>query len=315
MKAVVIREPGGVEVLELRDVPEPVPSRGEVRVRIRATAVNRADLLQRMGVYPAPPGAPKDIPGLELAGEVDAIGDGVNELAVGDRVFALAGGGAYAEKTVLPARAVARMPPAMSFTDGGAIPEAFVTAYDALLRAELRPGERVLVSAVGSGVGTAAVQIVRALGARPFGTARSPDKIERAKALGLEAGASEASKLGGTFDVAIELVGGANVAASLSCLAPRGRIVVVGLVAGTRADLDLSALLHKRATIIGTVLRARPLEEKILAAQMLERNLAPLFAEGKLRPVVERVLPLEKVREAHELVASNQTFGKVVLEV
>jgi NADPH2:quinone reductase len=323
MKAVVIREPGGVEVLELRDVLAPEPTRGEVRVRIRATAVNRADLLQRMGAYPAPPGSPKDIPGLEFAGEVDALGEGVFDLAVGDRVFGLAGGGTYAEKIVVPARTVARMPSGRSFMDGAAIPEAFLTAYDALVaQGGLRSGERVLVSAVGSGVGTAAVQIARALGARPFGTARSRDKIESAKKLGLIDGVvpeggrfAEALSQHGPFDVIIELVGGAYVAEDLACVATRGRIVVVGLMAGTQVDLNLGSLLMKRVTIVGTTLRARPLEEKIAVARMLERNLAPLFEEGKLRPVVDRILPLAQAREAHTAMASNETFGKIVLEV
>ena len=321
MKAVVIREPGGVEVLEVREVAEPVPVRGEVRVRIRATAVNRADLLQRMGVYPAPAGAPKDIPGLEFAGEIDALGEGVTSWKVGDRAFGLAGGGTYAEKIVLPARAVAKLPAGVSFTDAAAIPEAFITAYDALVpQGGLASGDRVLISAVGSGVGTAAVQIVHALGARAFGTARTGDKIERARALGLVAGvvakgnsfAAEAGKHG-PFDLILELVGGPYVTEDLACVALGGRIVVVGMMAGAKAELDLTTLLYKRVTIRGTVLRARPLEEKIAAARMLERNLAPLFADGRLKPVVDRVLPLDQVREAHEAMASNQTFGKVVL--
>jgi putative PIG3 family NAD(P)H quinone oxidoreductase len=325
MKAIVIREPGGVDVLELRDVPDPIPTRGEVCVRIRATAVNRADLLQRMGAYPAPPGAPTDIPGLELAGEIESLGDGVTDLAVGDRVFGLAGGGTYAQKVVVPSRTLARMPSGISFTDAAAIPEAFLTAYDALVvQGRLQAGERVLVSAVGSGVGTAAVQIIRALGARAFGTARSGDKIERAKALGLIDGvvpdggrfATAVTKLvGGGVNVVIELVGGAYVAEDLACIAARGRIVVVGLMAGTHADVDLGIVLGKRATIVGTMMRARPLEEKILAARMLEENLAPLIADEKLVPVIDRVLSLEKAREAHTLMASSETFGKIVLEV
>jgi putative PIG3 family NAD(P)H quinone oxidoreductase len=324
MKVIVIREPGGPEVLEVRDVPEPSVARGEVRVRIRATAVNRADVLQRMGVYPAPPGSPKDIPGLEFAGEIDAVGEGVTEHAAGDRVFGIAGGGTYAEKIALPARAVAKMPRGFSFEDAAAIPEAFLTAYDAFDQARLRAGERVLISAVGSGVGTAATQIARALGARPFGTARSQDKIDRAKKLGLEGGVvpkdgrfadAVTAMMGGGADVIIELAGGDYVTEDLACVAPRGRVVVIGLVAGPRAELQLGALLHKRVTIIGTVLRARPLEEKIRAAQMLEREIAPLFEEKKLSPVVEKVLPLDRASEAHESMQKNETFGKIVLTV
>jgi NADPH:quinone reductase len=323
MKAIVIREPGGPDVLELRDVPEPEPVRGEVRVRVRATAVNRADLIQRMGGYPAPPGSPKDIPGLEYAGEIDAVGEGVTEHAVGDRVFGIAGGGTYAEKVVLPARAVAKMPRELSFTDAAAIPEAFLTAYDAFDQARLRPGDRVLISAVGSGVGTAAAQIARALGARPYGTARTRDKIDRAKSLGLVDGvvpkdgrfADAVIEMMGAADVVIELVGGAYVAEDLACVALRGRVVVIGLMAGPSAELQLGPLLFKRARLIGTTLRARPLEEKIRAAQMLERELAPLFVEKKLAPVVDRVLPLSDARAAHESMQKNETFGKLVLTV
>ncbi len=323
MKAIVIREPGGPEVLELRDVPDPEPARGEARVRIRATAINRADVLQRMGMYPAPPGSPADIPGMEYAGEIDALGEGVTDLSIGDRVFGIAGGGTYAEKVVVHARTIARAPKSMSFTDAAAVPEVFLTAYDAFAQARLRAGDRVLISAVGSGVGTAATQIARALGARPFGTARSQDKIDRAKTLGLLDGlvvkdasfASAVEKIAGAIDVVLELAGGAYVAEDVLCIAPRGRIVVIGLVAGAQAGVNVGMLLRKRGTIIGTMLRARPLEEKILAARMLERELVPLFEEKKLVPVIDRVLPLARVGEAHQAMQKNETFGKIVLEV
>jgi NADPH2:quinone reductase len=326
MRAIVIAKPGGPEVLELREVPTPAPSRGEVRVRIRATAVNRADLLQRLGVYPAPPGAPPDIPGLEIAGEVDAIGDEVTELAVGDRVFGLVGGGGYAEQVTAHARTLARMPEGMSFTDAAAVPEAFVTAWDAMVdQASLSPGETVLVNAVGSGVGTAAVQIARAIGARTLGTARTADKLERARPLGLDEGiltldgkfSDEVRKrtAGRGVDVVVELVGGAYVAQDVACLAHKGRIVVVGAMAGATVDLNLAILMHKRGEIRGTMLRSRPLEEKILAARAFERHVVPLFARGVLRPIVDRVLPLAKAGEAHTVMQSNETFGKVVLEV
>lgn len=325
MRAIVIREPGGPEVLELREVPTPEPSRGEVRVRVRATAVNRADLLQRMGQYPAPPGWPQDIPGLEIAGEVDAVGDGVTELARGDRVFGLVGGGGYAEQLVTHARTLARMPPDMSFADAAAIPEAFVTAWDAMVdQGGLAPGETALVHAVGSGVGTAGVQIARAIGARVIGTARTPQKIGRARELGLEHGiVVEGAKFadevlaqtgGSGVDVVLELVGGAYVAQDVACLAMKGRIVVVGTMAGTEAPIDLRALMFKRGLVRGTTLRARPLEEKILAAQSLQRHLVPLFASGALRPVVDRVFPLARAADAHRLMQKNDTFGKLVLE-
>jgi NADPH2:quinone reductase len=326
MRAIFIRERGGPEVLELRETPSPIPSRGEVRVRIRATAVNRADLMQRLGTYPAPADVPPDIPGLELSGEVDAVGEGVTDLVLGDRVFGLVGGGAYAEQMTVHARALAKMPAGMSFTDAAAIPEAFITAYDAMVtQAGLASGERVLVHAVGSGVGTAAVQIARAIGARSIGTARGADKIERAKTLGLDEGivprdgrfADAVMKLtdGVGVDVVVELVGGAYVAEDLACIALKGRIALVGILAGPRVDFDLGALLRKRADIRGTMLRSRPLEEKIAATQAFARHVVPLFERGVLRPVVDRVLPLEKAAEAHAAMAANDGFGKIVLEV
>lgn len=324
MRAVVITQPGGPEVLELRDVPDPEPGHGQVRVRVRASAVNRADLLQRMGAYPAPPGAPPDVPGLEIAGEVEALGPGVTELRAGDRVFGVVAGGGYAEKIVVHARTVAPMPRGLAFTDAAAIPEAFVTAYDAMVaQARLAAGEDVLVHAAGSGVGTAAIQIARAIGARPIGTARSQEKLDRARELGLALGvvakegrfADAVRSLNGGrgVDVVLDLVGGGYVAESLSAMAERGRLVLVGLMAGTRADVDLGLVLRRRLSVVGTVLRARPLEEKIAATQLLARNLAPLVESGALRAVVDAVLPLESAREAHERMAKNETFGKIVL--
>ncbi|HVZ85943.1 MAG TPA: NAD(P)H-quinone oxidoreductase [Polyangia bacterium] len=326
MKAIVISRFGGPEVLELRDREAPPPGRGEVRVRVRATAVNRADLLQRAGHYPAPPDAPADIPGMELAGEIESIGAGVTEWAVGDRALGLAGGGSYAEALTIPARTLAPLPDGMSFTDGAAIPEAFITAWDALVeQANLRAGETVLVHAAGSGVGTAAIQIARAIGARVVGTARSADKLGRACALGLDEpvhvdGAAFAAAVlratgGRGADVVLDLVGGPYLAESLDCVAPRARIMLVGLLAGPRAELDLGRLLHKRVRVTGTVLRARPLEEKIAAVQQLARHVMPLVARGTLRPVVDRVFPLAEAGAAHTHVASNAGFGKVVLTV
>jgi putative PIG3 family NAD(P)H quinone oxidoreductase len=320
MKAIVISQFGGPEVLQLKEVETPHPARGEVRVRVRATAVNRADLLQRMGLYPAPPDAPAEIPGLEFAGEVDAVGENV-DLSIGDRVFGLCGGGSYAEYLIAHSRTLARIPEGMSFTDAAAIPEAFITAWDAMVtQANLRAGETVLIQAAGSGVGTAAIQIARAIGARSVGTTRSAGKLERAKSLGLdEVVVSESGKFAarvldavGPVDVILELVGGGYVAEDLGCLAPRGRIVVVGLMAGIRTELDLNVLLRKRAQIMGTVLRSRPLEEKILATQEFSRHVVPLL--GRMKPVIDKIFPLERAAEAHAYVASNEGFGKVVLQ-
>ena len=326
MKAIVIASPGGPEQLVLREVPTPVPSKGEVRVRIRASAINRADLLQRMGMYPAPPDAPQDIPGLELAGTVDAVGEGVTRLAVGDRVFGLVGGGAYAEHVTAHERTLAKMPAGLSFNDAAAIPEAFITAYDAMVtQARLGAGETVLVTAVGSGVGTAAVQIARAIGAIAIGTSRTEDKLGRAAALGMAHGvvvgndgkfADTVSKHAvGGVDVVLDLVGGGYVEEGIACMAPRARLVLVGLLGGFRADVDLGAVLRKRLELRGTMLRARPLEEKILAARVFERHLVPLFASGALKAIVDKTFPLADAAAAHTYVASNDGFGKAVLEV
>lgn len=325
MRAVVITKPGAPDVLAVVERPTPEPSRGEVRVRVRATAINRADLLQRMGAYPAPADSPPDIPGLELAGEVEALGPGVERLAIGDRVFGLVGGGAYAEQLVTHERALAKIPDGMSFEDAAAVPEAFITAHDAIVgQAGLSGGETLLIHAVGSGVGTAAVQLGRALGALTIGTARTADKLERAKALGLDAGVVAD---GGRFaeqvravdpagaHVVLELVGGGYVDEDLRCTRPLGRIVLVGLMAGARSEIDLALVLRKRLRVFGTVLRARPLEEKLAAMRAFEERVVPLFARGKLAPVVDTVLPLDQAAAAHARMASNAGFGKIVLKV
>ncbi|HSO36324.1 MAG TPA: NAD(P)H-quinone oxidoreductase [Labilithrix sp.] len=328
MRAIVIVKPGGPEVLELREVALPEPSPGQVRVRIRACAVNRADLLQRMGMYPAPADAPADIPGIEIAGEVEAVGAGVTELAEGDRVFGLVGGGAYAEAVAVHARTLARIPSNLDFTQAAAMPEAFLTAYDAMvLQGGLEAGDTLLVHAVGSGVGTAAVQIARAIGARAIGTARTAAKLGRASELGMTAGVVPETRNGAPVfadrvkeltngkgvDVVLDLVGGLYVPESLAALREKGRHVLVGLLAGPSAEIDLGMVLRRRLRLMGTVMRARPLEEKILAAQVLERRLAPLFASGALAPVVDRVFPLGRAGEAQAYVATNEGFGKVVL--
>lgn len=326
MRAIVIARLGGPEVLELREVATPSPARGEVRVRVRAAAINRADLLQRLGAYPAPPDAPADIPGLEYAGEIDAIGEGVTDLAPGDRVYGLVGGGGYAELLVTHAGTVARIPDNLSFVEAAAVPEAFITAYDAMVvQGRLSAGETVLVNAVGSGVGTAAVQIARAIGARSIGTARSDGKLAGARDLGMDEGlcveggrfaaAVRERTAGRGVDVVLELVGGSYVEEDLRCLAARGRLILVGLLAGRTAELDLGLILRSRIELRGTVLRARPLDEKIQAAQLLARHMNPLFARGALRPVVDRVLPIERAGEAHAAMAASELFGKIVLAI
>jgi NADPH2:quinone reductase len=317
MRAIAITKPGGPDTLVLVEKQTPEPSRGEVRVRIRATAINRADLLQRMGAYPAPFDAPPDIPGLEIAGEVEALGPDVQRWKVGDRVFGLVGGGGYAEAVTSHERALAKIPEGISFEDAAAIPEAFITAYDAMMQASLRAGEVMLVNGCGSGVGTAAIQLGRALGCTVVGTARTADKIERCKALGLEVGVVVES---GAFAdkipppaVIIELIGGAYFAEDLRCIQLKGRIVIVGLLAGAKCETDIGAILRKRLHIIGTMLRARPLEEKIAAMRVFEDQVVPLLARGAIKPVIDRVFPLAEAGKAHERMASNQGFGKIVL--
>lgn len=326
MRAVVIREPGGPEVLELREVEAPDVPEGHVRVAVRFAGVNRADLLQRAGLYPAPPGAPPDIPGLEYAGVIEAVGRGASRFSPGDRVFGLVAGGAYAERIIAHEREVAPVPEGLTDAEAAAVPEAFVTAYDALVtRGRLAPGERVLVSAAGSGVGTAGVQIARALGCFVVGTSRTPDKLERCRELGLSAGVAaprgefardvlEATG-GAGVDVVLELVGGAYVAEDLKACAIGARVVLVGLTAGARAELDLRELLRKRVELIGTVLRSRPLEEKIAAARLLERNISPWLASRAVRPVLDRIFPVSDAAAAHAYVAGNTSFGKVLLDL
>ena len=321
MRAIAITKFGGPEVLQVVERPLPEPSRGEVRVRIRATAVNRADLLQRQGHYPAPSDAPADIPGLEIAGEVDAVGPGVERLKRGDRVFGLVGGGGYAEAVTTHERALALIPDGMSFEDAGAVPEAFITAHDAMVaQGELRGGETLLVHAAGSGVGTAAIQLGHALGAYVIGTARTRDKLDRAKALGLDVGIvaeggvfADAVRAASEPHVVLELVGGGYLAEDLRCARARGRIVLVGLMAGAKQELDLGLVLRKRLRITGTVLRARPLEEKIAAVRTFEAQVVPLLARGLVRPIIDTVMPLADAAKAHARMAENAGFGKIVL--
>jgi NADPH:quinone reductase-like Zn-dependent oxidoreductase len=278
--------------------------------------------MQVRGMYPAPPDAPPDIPGLEIAGEVDAVGTGVRDVQVGDRVFGIVGGGAYAEHIVVPARTLAPIPSLLDFTQAAAMPEAFLTAYDAMVtQGRLAAGEVVLISAVGSGVGTAAVQIAKAIGATSIGTARTPDKIERAKKLGLDHGvvATADGKFADAVaaiarpDVVLELVGGNYVVESLQAMNERGRMLLVGLMAGRDAALPLGVMLMRRLSVTGTVMRARPLEEKIALGQLLRRHLAPLMAQQKLVPIIDRTFPLAEAKAALDLMASNTTFGKIVL--
>jgi NADPH2:quinone reductase len=328
MKAVVITAPGGPEVLELCDVPRPSPSYAQVLVRVRATALNRADILQRQGRYPPPPDAPADIPGMEFAGEVAEIGAGVARWKVGQRVFGIVGGGAYAEYLVTHERLLAEIPESLSYVEAAAVPEAFITAHDALVtQASLRTSETVLIHAVASGVGLAAVQLTRASGAIPFGTARGAGKIDRAKEYGLEDGWAATEDLrelavhakrwsgGRGMNVVLDLVGGAYFPASIEAMAPLGRLMVIGTIAGRDAAIPLGRVLASRITIRGTMLRGRAIEEKIAATRAFEEQVVPLFGRGIVRAVVDREFPLENVRAAHMRMESNESIGKIVLRV
>jgi NADPH2:quinone reductase len=328
MKAAVITRPGGPEVLEIHDVPRPLPREHEVLVRVRASALNRADLLQREGRYPAPPGAPAAIPGLEIAGEVADVGAAVTRWSVGDRVFGIVGGGGNAEFVATHERELTRIPESLSWENAAAVPEAFITAHDALVtQAALRTGESVMIHAVGSGVGLAAAQLVHAFDGRAYGTARTSEKIDRARDFGLVEGlvidgdpaamvpTSRAWTSDRGVDVVLDLVGGPYLAASVSAAAHFGRIILIGLMGGRSATLDLGVILNRRLTIRGTVLRARTAREKADATAAFERDVLPLLAAQTVRPVVDRVLPLEQIRDAHTLLQSNSTFGKVVLRI
>ncbi len=322
-RAVVITEPGGPEVLaiEEREVRDPGP--GEVLVAVAAAGLNRADTLQRRGLYPAPQGVPSDVPGLELAGTVARVGPGVRLFSEGDLVMAITAGGGMCTHAVLHERELIRVPKGVPLVAAAALPEVFLTAFDALfLQAQLRLGEVALVHAVASGVGTAALQLNGVAGVTTVGTSRSSEKLERCRELGLEhpvltRDGFEAQDVLGDFpggvDVVLDTVGAKYLASNLAVLAPLGRVVTIGLVGGLRAELDLGRMLRKRARWFGSVLRARPLEEKAALARRFEAEIVPLFEDGRLRPVIDEVLPMESVGEAHRRMEANETFGKLVL--
>ena len=324
MKAISNSASGGVEVLKIvdRQIPEPGPS--EIRVRVKASGLNRADILQRKGLYPAPPGFPADIPGLEYAGEVDAIGSSSGLWAVGNRVMGITGGGAHAEYICVHEREAIRIPHNFSWEEAAALPEVFLTAYDALvLQLDVQVGERVLIHAIGSGVGTAALQLARTAGAITFGTSRTPEKLERALALGLDYAIDTSAedwprsveKLteGDGLHAIVDLVGGRTLGANLILLRERGRMLIVGTVAGAKTDLDLGLLLRKRLKVMGTVLRSRPLEEKISLARSFSEAVLPLFGAGRIKPVLDTAYSFKDVAKAHRQMEENRSFGKIVL--
>ena len=325
MRAVVLRSHGGPEVLEIQDVEAPVPGNDDISVDVVATALNRADLLQRMGLYPNPFPDDVEIPGLEFSGTVRSVGAHVRRWKVGDPVMGIVSGGGYAQQLVLPERQAMRIPTGISIADAAAIPEVFITAWDALVvQGVLTSGRWALVHAGGSGVGTAAIQICKAIGARIVVTC-SAGKVAACRALGADVVvdygsqdfvAEVASATAGVgVDVVLDVIGGDYLERNIAALATKGRIIQVGVMAGKPVLFNVGALLGKRAAIIGTVLRARPVEEKISTSQRFASEVLPLFDAGVLQPVIDRRYQLDDIAAAHEYMASNGNTGKIVIDI
>jgi NADPH:quinone reductase len=324
MRAVIYEGAGGPEVITIGEVPKPEVRPEHIRVRVHAAGLNRADLIQRRGQYPAPHGWPANIPGLEYAGEVEAVRPGVTRWKVGDRVMGLVGGGAQAEFVVVHQDEVLPVPAELSYAEAAAIPEAFLTAYDALvIRGRLQAGERVLIHAVGSGVGTAAAQIAKQLGATVLGTSRSGEKLARALVYGLDIGIDTSrtafrDAAGEPVHVVLDVLGGPSFADNLAVLAPRGRLIMLGFLAGSVTEADLGPILRKRLEVIGTVMRTRGLEERIPLVHEFAERMLPLFDPrmeqgARLRPVLERTYPMAQLADAHRVMEGNATFGKIVV--
>ena len=325
MRAVIYEGAGGPEVITIGEVPKPEVRPDHIRVRVHAAGLNRADLIQRRGQYPAPHGWPANIPGLEYAGEVEAVRPGVTSWKVGDRVMGLVGGGAQAEFVVVHQDEVLPIPAGLSDAEAAAIPEAFLTAYDALVtRGRLQSNERVLIHAVGSGVGTAAAQIAKHLGAIVLGTSRSGDKLARALVYGLDIGIDTSrtpfrEAVGEPVNVVLDVLGGPSFIDNLAVLAPRGRLIMLGFLAGSSTEADLGPILHKRLEVVGTMMRTRGLDERIPLVREFAERMLPLFEprpeQGEpLRPVLERTYLMAQLADAHRVMEGNATFGKIVLE-
>ncbi len=325
MRAAIITRPGDPSVLEIRDVAEPSLVPGALLVRVRASGLNRADLLQRRGLYPPPPGISPLIPGLELAGVVEASPGASGGFREGDRVMGLLAGEACAEKVALPASLAMPIPPNLDFPEAAAVPEVFLTAYDALF-SQLRvlPGETLLIHAVGSGVGTAALQLAKLGGLVTIGASRSPEKLEKAQRLGLDFAVSSSTEgwreevrrytEGRGVHAVLDLVGGAAWEGNLALLSEKGRLLVVGLVSGSRVTADLGVILRKRLTVKGTALRSRTLFEKAALVGEFSERMLPFFSTGRIRPILDRVFPWHEVAAAHRYLEENRSFGKVVLD-
>ncbi|GAB4100919.1 NAD(P)H-quinone oxidoreductase [Sinomonas halotolerans] len=327
MKAVFISEPGGPEVLEVRDAEEPVPGRGEVLIDVVAAGINRADVQQRRGFYPPPPGA-SEIPGLEVSGRIAGFGPEVaRPFSVGEKVVALLAGGGYAQKVVVPAEQVLRIPEGVDLVTAAGLPETGATVYSNLfMTAQLQPGETLLVHGATGGIGTMAVQLAKAFGARVAATAGSEEKVSTARAfLGVDLAvnyreedfveAVRAATGGRGADVILDVVGAKYLERNVEALAPYGRLVVIGLQGGAKAELNLGMLLNKRAAVIGTALRPRPVEEKGVIMSAVREHVWPLVADGRVKPLVDRTFPLAEVVAAHEYFDSGEHVGKVLLTV
>jgi putative PIG3 family NAD(P)H quinone oxidoreductase len=312
MRAATIRE----QEIVLEEHPDPIPGTGEVLVRVRAAALNGGDMMQRRGLYPAPAGSPQDIPGMEFAGEVAALGPGITRFAEGERVMGIVGGGAQAELVVAHERVLMPVPESLDWPAAGGLPEVFTTAHDALFtQAQLRPGERLLVHGGAGGVGTAAIQLARATGASVTASVRNEALREQVSMLGASVIAPEGFAEHGPFEVILELVGAPNMPENMNALATGGRVTVIGVSAGVMAEVNLLALMGKRARIYGSTLRARPLEEKAITARLLEHEVLPLFDTGALRVPVAETFPLDQAATAYEHFAAGGKLGKIVLTI
>lgn len=325
MRAVVVDHPGEADVLRVTEVPDPVPAADEVLIRVVSAGLNRADLLQRRGFYPPPPGA-SDTLGLEVAGVVERVAEDVREWSPGDRVMALLEGGGYAELARVRAKQIVRVPEQLTLLDAGAVPEVFITAHDNLFtRARMQPGEAVLIHGGAGGVGTAAIQLAHAHGCRVIVTAGSAAKVQACLDLGADGGIDYTTEdfvvrtLDETgddgADVVLDVMGAAYLERNIDALAGDGRIVVIGMQGGTHAELDIGMLNRKRGSIIATHLRNRPPAQKAEIVAAFARDVVPALAAGTMRPVIDRVFPLHEVAEAHRLLESGAVIGKVVLDV
>jgi putative PIG3 family NAD(P)H quinone oxidoreductase len=310
MRAVTIRD----QNLSVEDHPDPAPGAGEVLVRVKAAGLNGADMMQRRGFYPAPPGAPPDIPGLELAGEVAACGPGATRFAPGERVMGIVAGGGQAELAVVHERILMPVPDNLDWAQAGALPETFTTAHDGVFtQAGLKPGERLLVHGGAGGVGTAAIQLGHASGARVTATVRNADHRDAVAQLGADVISPEGFEQHGPFDVILELVGAPNMPGNLEALGLWGRIMVIGISAGAKAEVNLGLAMQRRARILNSTLRPRPLEEKAMTARAMERSVLPLLASGAARVLIADTYPLERAPEAYDRFAAGGKLGNIVL--